>query len=124
MAVAAVHLTYVDEDLRPKCPACSSYRVKAIHSRLGAWSPGDQLHNCLACDALFGTFARFDDSYQYVDDKWCGCQIPKGAPDVKQRYFDFTGLRTLVAQRLQPSLEQRRRHGWYHPACGRLTQVG
>jgi hypothetical protein len=114
MKVAALHLTYLDEDLRPKCPACSSYRVKEQALR-GAHGVGDQVHDCLACGAVFGTFAHFEDSYQHVAGRWCGCQIPKGAPDVEQRYFDFTGLNGQA---------QDRRHGWYHPACKRLTQVG
>jgi DNA-directed RNA polymerase subunit RPC12/RpoP len=115
MNVAALHLTYLDAGLKPKCPACSSYQVKVQILR-GAHSVGDQVYECFRCGAVFGTFARFEDSYQHVDGKWCGCQIPKGAPDVEQRYFDFTGL--------TPPEGRQRRHGWYHPACKQLTQIG
>lgn len=116
MQVAAVHLAYLDEDLRPKCPACSSYRVKEQTLR-GTHSVGDQVHDCLACGAVFGTFARFEDSYQHVAPKYCGCKNPGGQSN-EERYFDFTGLTAEDRRGVD------RRHGWYHPGCGRLTQVG
>ena len=118
MTEAAVHLTYADGDGRPQCPGCNSYRVTERHLR-GVHSVGDQIHDCMSCAAVFGTFARMEDSYQYVDDKWCGCKPQEGSKrrhvgDPDQRYFDFTGRRPTPGGR----------HGWYHPDCCRLTQVG
>lgn len=83
------------------CPACSSKLVYASISN-------SRIRQCSACQAIFGS-CYLGDSYAMV------APFFSPVPATEERYFDFEclGSRGIT-----------RRHGWYNPANGMLTQTG
>jgi hypothetical protein len=79
-----------------------------------------ELYECHGCGALFGTFDNLTDSYARVGFGWCRCPGQKAESGmIESRYFDFSGVGGHAEAR-----GAYRRHGWYHPFCKGITQVG
>lgn len=85
------------------CPACSSKRV-AIDPRVVG------VYTCRQCEALFGS-CYLGSSYALVKPWFSKADVPAE----RTRYFD---LECLGSDGIT------RRHGWYDPATGLITQVG
>ena len=85
------------------CPACDGKRHKAHDKIMGVYT-------CQRCGALHGQ-CYLGDSYGLVKPSFA----PTEPPAEQTRYFDFMTLGSAGIGR---------RHGWYDPATGHLTQVG
>ena len=85
------------------CPACSSPRSSDHPTIFGVYT-------CRKCQAVYGR-CYLGDSYTIVKP-WFAKEEP---PAERCRYFDLDCL---------GSGGLTRRHGWYDPATGLITQVG
>jgi hypothetical protein len=85
------------------CPACSH--------RMAYETQHPTLFRCAACDAIYGQ-CTLGDSYAFVSP----FMVESEPPIDEIRYFDF--------QCLASQGRVVRRHGWYHPASGRIVQIG
>ena len=83
------------------CPACSGKRSRSTDY-------GVSIRECTKCGAIFGN-CYLGDSYAIVKPFFL-----KGEA-VEEKYFDFTCLGSQGITR---------RHGWFDPASGYLTQIG
>jgi ribosomal protein L37AE/L43A len=84
------------------CPACSSKaKAKTAHH---------SVFTCKTCKAIYGD-CYLGESYGIVKPWFASAEV---APE-KTRYFDFM---TLGSKGIE------RRHGWYDPATGLITQTG
>lgn len=95
------------------CPACSCRKSKRYEGR-GAPAHGDDVRECSRCKAVFTR----GDSRIYLGESY-GIVTPRfttdSSADERARYFD---LSTLGSDGLG------RRHGWFDPQTGLITQVG
>lgn len=106
-------MTYRNEKGQMECPACSA---KNPHRTARPEANMAMLYACRQCGALFGGNIYLGESYAIVKPFWCRCTA--GADTcgmIETRYFDLTALSSKGVVR---------RHGWFHEACGCLTQVG
>lgn len=88
------------EDFK-QCPACLGRRSRVSEK-------GPQLRECLRCECLFGT-AYLGESYAIVKPQM------KAANGCREVPFD---IETLGSRGIG------RRHGFYDPTDGLITQVG
>lgn len=83
-----------------QCPACGGSRSKV---------EGISTRRCSRCQCVFGQVYK-GESYGIVKPGWCQCgNVEDDVP------YDLTVLGSAGIER---------RHGFYHPACRGITQVG
>jgi hypothetical protein len=89
------------------CPACGGKKSKPYNPA----KPGmHSIRVCGHCEAVYGS-CYLGDSYTIVQPEWETAEVEEGT----ERYYDFT---------CTGSQGQSRRHGWFNPATGRITQTG
>jgi len=93
----------LNEMAQDECRACSNRRGNKETATRGVYT-------CAKCGAIFG-HCYLGDSYAFVS----GFMTTRNVPAEEQRYFDFTVLGSTGIGR---------RHGWYEPASGLMTQIG
>lgn len=96
------------------CPACSHGKSKCYAGRGAPKHGGDCLRECLACAAVYtagGVHIYLGESYGIVSPHF----TTDPSADSRARYFDFMVL---------GSSGEDRRHGWFDPETGLMTQVG
>ena len=103
--MAAITTKRVTKNSGLTCPACSCRDIECDVVRFN-------VHRCAACEAIFANTITLGDSYSIVQPSWDdNPNLPVGT----ERYFDFTCLSSKGIVR---------RHGWYNPTTGKITQVG
>lgn len=96
-----------------KCPACSHGKSKRYEGR-GAPAHRDNVRECSKCGAVFtsgDSHIWLGESYEIVTPHF----TTDASADERARYFDFSTLGSDGAGR---------RHGWFDPSTGLITQVG